>query len=112
MNPMPIEEQIRELKIGPKKLEAPVTIEWKGERMIRAHSIRSAVKEIVKMANSLDVVKINIVGNPASGKTTLALTLAHLIHHIADELFHIPYAVRVFDKDDLLNFEYTLSTLE
>jgi hypothetical protein len=90
-----------------KKSDIPVTIEWKGERMIRNHSIRAAIKEVIKMSSSLDVVKINIIGIPSSGKTTLAGTIAHLVHKMAE----IPYAVKFFGKDELLNFEATLKTL-
>ena len=53
-----------------KKDKAPVTITWKGEPMIRNQSIRASVDEILKMSNILDVVKINIIGNPSTGKTT------------------------------------------
>ncbi|MGD8431814.1 MAG: AAA family ATPase, partial [Nitrosopumilaceae archaeon] len=92
---------------SPKKSTIPVTIEWKGERMIRNHSIRAAVEEIIKMSSSLDVVKVNIIGNPGTGKTTLAGTIAHLIHKQSE----IPYAIRVLDKDNLLNFQETLKSL-
>lgn len=90
-----------------KKNKAPVTIEWKGERMIRHHSIRSAVDNIVKLSEALDVVKITLIGDPSTGKSTLAGTIAHLVHKMAD----LPYAVRFFTKDDLLNFKETLKTL-
>lgn len=91
----------------PKKSTIPVTIEWKGERMIRNHSIRAAVREVIKMSSSLDVVKINIIGTPGSGKTTLAGTIAHLVHTLAE----IPYAVRFLNKENLLNFQETLKNL-
>ena len=55
------------------KSDIPVTIEWNGQRMIRNHSIRAAVREILTISESLDVVKINIIGNPGTGKTTLNL---------------------------------------
>ena len=98
---------ISQTDTSPKKPTAPVTIEWKGERMIRNHSLRAAVHEIIKMSSSLDVVKINIIGIPASGKTTLAGTIAHLVHKMAE----IPYAVRFLNKDNLLNFQETLKNL-
>ena len=90
-----------------KKSDIPVTIEWNKERMIRNHSVRATVKEILRISNSLDVVKINIVGGPGTGKTTLAITLGHLIHKISE----IPFTVKVLDRQSLLNFEETLKTL-
>ncbi len=95
-----------------KKGVVPVTIDWQGERMIRGHSLQSAVKEIVKMAQTLDVVKINLIGNPSTGKTTLAESIAHLIHKISMELFKVPFAVKFFSRKELENFEATLNNLE
>lgn len=95
-----------------KKGRVPVTIEWKGERMIRAHSLQASVKEIVRMTQSLDVVKINLVGNPSTGKTTLAASIAHLIHQKSMEMFKTPFAVKFFTREELVHFEETLKTLE
>ncbi len=90
-----------------KKSDVPITIEWNKERMIRNHSLRSTVREILRMSEPLDVVKINIIGNPATGKTTLAHTLGHLIHKISDR----PFAIKNLDRENLLNFEDTIKTL-
>jgi len=91
-----------------KKSDIPVTTTWKdGTKMIRNHSIKVTVKEILRLSNSLDVVKINIIGGPGTGKTTLATTLGHLIHQMSD----IPYAIKVLNRDNLLSFEETLKTL-
>ncbi len=95
-----------------KKGKIPVTIEWKGERMIRNHSLQASVKEIVRMTQSLDVVKINLVGNPSTGKTTLAASIAHLIHQKSMEMFKTPFAIKFFTRAELVNFEETLKTLE
>lgn len=105
---MQIENRQIELRVGGKKTEAPVTIEWKGERMMKSHSVRSTVKEIIRYSKSLDVVRIGIVGNPHTGKSTLSSLLAHLIHTMSD----IPFTVRVFNKKNLLNFKDTIRTLE
>ena len=95
-----------------KKSQVPVTIEWKGERMIRGHSLQSSVKEIVRMTQTLDVVKINLVGNPSTGKTTLAESIAHLIHKISMDQFKTPFAIKFFTREELLHFEDTLKALE
>lgn len=90
-----------------KKPEIPVTIEWNGERMIRNQSIRVTVKEILRISESLDVVKINIVGGPGSGKTTLSTTIGHLVHKMSE----LPFAIRNLNRKDLLNFEAVINTL-
>lgn len=57
---------------------------------------------------ALDVVKVNIIGTPSTGKTTLAKTLAHLCHKMGT----IPYTVHIYNRDDLMHFEETLSKLQ
>ena len=108
----PVQDSLR-------KENAPVITKWKGEPMIRLHSIRAAVKEILQMANTLDVitddnisqgldvVKIGIIGEPSTGKTTLANTLGHLIHKMSS----VPFAVRAFGEKEFLDFENTLAKL-
>lgn len=107
-----IEQELVKLRVGAKLNEKPVTIEWKGEPMIRNHSIKAAVLEIVKMSQNVDVVKINLIGNPGTGKSSLARLIAHLTHVIALKQFNTPYAVKEFNKKNLLNFEETLKTLQ
>ena len=109
----------REIEISQKRVYdentpvRPTLIKWKSDvpNMIRNHSIGATVQEIlqaVSVEDSQDVVQINLIGDPSSGKTTLAQTLAHLIHKRSK----IPFSVRMFDKKALLNFEATLKTLE
>lgn len=102
-----------------KKEHAPIMTTWKGEPMIRLHSIRAAVKEILQVANTLekpemgsfaqglDVVKIGIIGEPSTGKSALEDTIACLAHSISP----IPYAVRSFGKEEFLDFDNTLAGL-
>jgi energy-coupling factor transporter ATP-binding protein EcfA2 len=85
----------------------PVIIEWKKCKMVRNQSIRSAVDEIVKTSSRLGFTKINIIGGSGTGKSSLSATLAHLIHEMAD----VPYSVRFFQKEDLLDFTATIKTL-
>lgn len=75
--------------------------------MIRVHSILATVKEMLQMLNSLDLIKIGIIGEPSTGKTSLALLLAHLFHSTSK----IPFAFRIFGEDEFLNMEATLATL-
>ena len=89
------------------KSEVPVTLVWQNARMVRSHSIQACVREIVGQNAFNDVVKVNIVGNPGTGKTTLANTLAHLIHKLAK----IPYTVKVLGREELINIEETLKNL-
>lgn len=90
----------------------PSVIPWRGSDgvkvdFIRSQSIRAAVKEMLKVSKSLDVVKFGIIGNQNSGKSTQLLTIGHLIHKMAN----IPFAVKIFDKYALLNLQETLKTL-
>lgn len=85
----------------------PVVITWKGEKMIRVHSIRASVREIVEVSNSLDLVKVGIIGNQSTGKSETGKTIAHIFH----KLSKVPFTVRIFDKEALLNFEETLKSL-
>lgn len=86
----------------------PTLTSWKGARMVRVHSILATVTEILNMLNSLDVIKIGIIGEPSTGKTTLAMVLYHLIHSMSK----IQFAVRVMGEEQFLDIEKTLSELE
>jgi hypothetical protein len=89
------------------KVNEVVTTVWNEVRMAKNHSIRAVVREILNLSNSLDVVKVNIIGTPSTGKTTLGEVIQHLVHKMA----RVPYTVRTFGRDDLLDFEETLKTL-
>ena len=90
------------------KENKPTLTKWKGEPMIRVHSIKATVKEILQVSKALDVVKVGIVGEPSTGKTTLAKLLAHLVHKVSD----VPFAVRVFGEEEFLNMKQTLADLK
>ena len=99
---------IRHQRIEKKKSNVPITEDWKGVKMIRAHSIIATAKEVLGHNRFFQATRVGIVGNMGTGKSTLAMTLAHLIHKLAD----VPFVVRVFDEDALLNFRETISNLE
>jgi len=86
---------------------SPTVIRWKGQKMIRSHSIRACAMEIVQANKIDDVVKVTLIGQTGTGKTTIQGTLAHLIHSMSD----IHYAVKTFTKHDLLNIEETVKNL-
>lgn len=88
--------------------KAPLTTTWKNARMIRNHSIRACAREILNVNRGIDVVKVNLIGSPSTGKTTLAKTLAHLIHEEADT----PYVIKIFSRAELLDMENTLAKLQ
>ena len=57
-----IEERIIKPPNTRKTENKKIVITWRNEPMIRNHSIRATVDEILKMSEMLDVVKINIIG--------------------------------------------------
>jgi hypothetical protein len=94
-----------------KKDHRPVLTHWKGVPMVRVHSIQATARQIMNSTKSIDVVKIGIVGEPSTGKTSLAQTLAHLFHKISKEEKREEYAVRSFDRDDFMNLDQTFGSL-
>ena len=104
---MPVITKIIQRTEAKSKSDAPVVITWKGVPMVRNHSIRSAVHEIVQTSSRLGFVKVNIVGASGSGKSSLAETIAHLCHEMAE----IPYEVKFMKKEDLVDFHATIKGL-
>jgi len=76
--------------------------------MIRHQSFIATVKEIIEFSSEMDVVKVGIIGDMHSGKSTMAAAIGHVIHKYSKAEF----AVRIFHENDLLNFEQTLLKLE
>lgn len=89
------------------KSAVPVTHLWKSARMVRHHSLRVACHEIIAMSYARDLIKINVIGDPGSGKTTLSEAMAHIIHKESK----IPYAVKFFTKEELKNLREVLTDL-
>ena len=87
--------------------QKPTIITWKDAKMIRWHSLRAAVREILAVSKERDAIRVGIIGDSGTGKTTLAKTLSHLIHTMSE----IPFAVKILTKHDLLNFEETIKVL-
>lgn len=94
---------------GPKKISnVPLTIEWKNARMIRNHSLRACAREVLNVNRGIDVVKINVIGPPSTGKTTFLESFGHLCHTLSDT----PYAVKILKREDLMDMENTLAKLQ
>jgi len=93
---------------SPKAGTKPTITKWKDQKMIRQHSVRSCVREIINHVEETGLVSVGILGRPGSGKTTLAKLISHLVHEMADE----PFAVKVFDKEGLLHLKDTITNLE
>jgi ABC-type dipeptide/oligopeptide/nickel transport system ATPase component len=96
----------------------PVVISWgknkqgNPAKMIRDHSIRRSVHEILQFSSRLGMVRINIIGASGSGKTSLAETIAHLCHTMSMEMeTKIPYEVKFMQKEDLIDFTDTIKSL-
>lgn len=86
----------------------PKVIKWKGVNMVRNHSFLASIREIIDYSEEMDVVRIGIIGDMMSGKSTLSKTIGHAIHTYSK----FPFSVRVFYREDLKNFKKTLGTLE
>lgn len=93
------EEQLKDVR--------PAIIKWRDQDMIRQHSLRATVKEILASLQVLDVIKIGIIGDPSTGKSSLEDTLAHLIHKMSP----IPFSVRALGEEEFMNLEAYLASL-
>jgi len=110
---MQIETRIVKSQTTEKAHGIPLIQPWLGvDKVIGSHILTTAIKEIVSDVKTLDAIKINLIGDPGTGKSTLAQTLAHMIHKHSYEEYKIPFAVKIFEKEDLLNFRDTMEALE
>ena len=89
------------------EIQRPKVGKWRGYDYIRSHSFLAAVREIITWSEDSDVTKIGIIGKPDTGKSTMAEAIAHAVHKYAV----IPFAIRIFKKEHLMNFKETIKTL-
>ena len=101
-------EVIKDTRTVKRLSKVPMTVKWKNARLLRMHSLNAVADEMLTVGKTLELLKINIVGNPSTGKTTFAMALAHTLHKKAKK----PFSVKVLGKDDLTNFEQTLANLQ
>lgn len=104
---------IKHLMVDPQAKEEskdhrPAIIKWKKESMVRVHSLRAAVKEIIAGLQVLDVIKVGVIGDQSTGKSSLEDTLAHLIHKMAP----MPFSIRSLGEEEFMDIEKYLATLE
>ena len=103
--------------------------QWCGTVIARSHSMIQKVKEIAEHQNDNELTTVSIRGREGTGKTTLAITIAHLLHQHFDKFGkktlvegddygnkHIRasqrgYVVKVLSRDDLMKFSEVLSEL-
>lgn len=85
----------------------PKVITWKGVPMVRHHSFMAAVQEIVDFNDEIDVVRIGLIGDMHSGKSTLARAISHVLHKKSKH----EYVIRILHEKELMNFQDTLETL-
>jgi len=114
---MPIEQQVVQvLTKDNSSRHRPKVIKWKGVSMIRNHSFLATISEIVKVAEGVegfaankgsDAIRIGLVGDTHTGKTTMAEALAHAIHKKSK----LPWIVKRFSKEQLVEFKKTLLEL-
>ena len=106
---MVLQQRVRQIRDKqPSSRLRPKIIKWKDTHIIRQHSFIAAVKEIVQWSDEIDVTRVGIIGDMNSGKTTMANAIGHVVHKHSK----LPWAIRHFDEDDLLDFEKTLATLK
>lgn len=101
------QKQVHAAQTAKKEGRAPI-IKWKGVPMVRVHSFLAAVQEIIDFSAEIDLVRVGLIGDPHSGKSTMLEAISHTIHSRAK----IPYAVKIFTKEDLIRFDETLKTLQ
>jgi len=97
------------------KLHLPKLMEWKGIKMVRNHSFLASIKEIVTVCEGVtestegsDAIRIGIVGDTHTGKTTMAQAIAHSIHKMSK----LDFTIKQFSKNELMEFAQTISNLK
>ena len=113
---MPIEQQSVQLTVkGNQDRHRPKVIKWKGIPMIRNHSFLASISDIIKVAEGVqgfaaqgsDAIRIGLVGDTHTGKSTMASAIAHAIHKKSK----LHWVVKIFSKEQLIEFKKTLLDL-
>src|SRR3990167_3492257 len=103
-------QTVRYVKIGADKKpkgNSTFTTDWGNCKIVRQHSMRAAMKEILNISESTGAVQVNLCGMPGQGKTTFSLTAAHLLHQLAK----VPFTVKRWGRNELLNIEEEIKKL-
>jgi len=67
---------------------------------LRKHSFISTIEEILYKSDELDVIRIGLIGDMHSGKTTLSLAIAHRLHLDSKT----PFTIKIFEKKRITGF--------
>ena len=89
----------------------PDVIQWKDAKMLRANSFNFAAQRVANHAWAQQIVTIGIIGMMGSGKTELARTLAHTLHTMMQDQHKIPYVVKEFGEEEMIDFENQIKML-
>ena len=84
---------------------------WNGHRMVRSQSFMAAIREMVSRGHRMDVIRVALIGDMDSGKSTAAAAIAHAYHSEMMRLHKIPIAVRILNREHLRRFAETLAAL-
>ena len=77
---------------------------WNGVKIVRAQSFIEPVKAIARWSKEIDVTRVGIVGDMHSGKSTLAMAIAHVFHEEMADKYKLPFAIDLVGKEELLDF--------
>ena len=106
-----IEQELVSINKNKEEFYKPITTKWKDVEIIRLQTPKTAIHQIVQHMKRLDYVKLGIIGEPHTGKTTLAKFIAHFLHLMALGELGINYQVKIFGREELLNFKRTMNNL-
>lgn len=90
----------------------PKTTTYLGVPIRQEHSIRVMARKIIRHNQKRQFTSISNIGESGAGKTSSTTNLVHEIHTLAEKDFDLIYSVRWVGKEELLNFDQFLKSLE
>ncbi len=86
--------------------------EWKGVTFYRYHSFLNVVRKISKIMSHMDFLSISIIGLMGTGKTTLAVSIAHELHKDLESKYGVIMNVVYWGEKELLDIDNALNTIQ